>query len=164
MARPTIQVGSKGQDVKDAQQALIDRGYPVGTAGVDGIFGLHTYRAVLDYQDDRSKSGGPGPEVPARWGFNYLLAVDGVIGPSTWGRLVPDPIQQGSTGPLVMLAQNILHWAAVFGGFGPTVDPGLPSGTFDAATKTAVQNFQNLLGITPADGTIKETTWTAILS
>jgi peptidoglycan hydrolase-like protein with peptidoglycan-binding domain len=77
MARPTIQVGSKGQDVKDAQQALIDRGYPVGTAGVDGIFGLHTYRAVLDYQDDRSKSGGPGPEVPARWGFNYLLAVDG---------------------------------------------------------------------------------------
>jgi peptidoglycan hydrolase-like protein with peptidoglycan-binding domain len=163
MARPTIQLGSTGQDVKDAQQALVDRGYPVGTAGVDGIFGLHTYRAVLDYQDDRSKSGGPGPEVPARWGFNYLLAVDGVIGPSTWGRLIPDVIQQGSTGQLVMLAQNILHWAAL-NGFGVSIDPGIPNGTFDAMTKTAVVNWQNLIGVTPADGVIREQTWVSLLS
>jgi peptidoglycan hydrolase-like protein with peptidoglycan-binding domain len=153
MAHPTIMMGSKGQAVKDAQQALVDRGYQVGTAGVDGIFGIHTYRAVLDYQDDRSKTGS------GEWGFNYPLQEDGIVGPQTWGRLVPDPIQQGSTGQLVMLAQSILHSTGV-----PSWDPGLPSGNFDAMTKTAVVNFQNDLGITPADGTIKEPTWRALWS
>jgi peptidoglycan hydrolase-like protein with peptidoglycan-binding domain len=161
MARPTIQLGSKGQAVKDAQQALIDRGYPV-SGGVDGVFGFHTYRAVIDYQDDRSKSGAASPEVPAPWGFNYVLKVDGVVGPATWGRLIPDPIQKNSTGQLVMLAQSILHWAGVNGS--PNWDPGIPSGTFDVMTETAVKNFQTDVGIAPPDGTIKEPTWRLLLS
>ena len=46
MTHPTIMRGSTGQAVKDAQQNLVDRGYDIGPAGVDGIFGNHTYHAL----------------------------------------------------------------------------------------------------------------------
>jgi peptidoglycan hydrolase-like protein with peptidoglycan-binding domain len=42
MTPPTVQVGSKGPAVQQAQQALLDRGYAVGPPGADGIFGIHT--------------------------------------------------------------------------------------------------------------------------
>jgi len=36
----------KAKAVTLAQQNLLNRGYSVGPAGVDGIFGNHTYAAV----------------------------------------------------------------------------------------------------------------------
>ena len=45
-----LSVGSKGEDVKRLQQALIDRGYLVGNA--DGIFGNKTAEAVKKAQAD----------------------------------------------------------------------------------------------------------------
>jgi peptidoglycan hydrolase-like protein with peptidoglycan-binding domain len=151
MAHPTIHRGSKGQAVKDAQQALMDRGYSVGPAGADGIFGNHTYRGVIDYQDDRSAGH--------FWAFNYPLVVDGIVGPQTWGRLDPDTIKKGDKGTAVRLLQNILKDSGV-----PTWDPGPVDGDFGPQTELAVKNFQQDLGLSPADGVVNKKTWTALWS
>lgn len=150
MAHPTIQRGSKGAAVEEAQRALIARGYPVGPAGVDGIFGIHTFRGVLDYQDDRSAG--------QFWAFTYPLDVDGIVGPQTWGRLAPDTIREGASGTGVRLAQNILKNTG-----NPPWDPGPVDGIFGPQTKLAVTNFQTDLNIT-ADGVIGPVTWTALWS
>jgi peptidoglycan hydrolase-like protein with peptidoglycan-binding domain len=151
MAHPTIQLGSTGQAVRDAQQALIERGYPVGSAGADGIFGLHTYRGVIDYQDDRSAGN--------TFALSWPLTVDGIVGPSTWGRLAPDTIQQGSTGAGVRLAQSILTFTA-----NPNWNPGPIDGNFGPQLFQAVKNFQTDLGLTPANGIVDSNTWIALFS
>ena len=65
--RPTIQMGSTGQDVSDCQNLLQYQGYHVGN--VDGTFGRRTVAAVAYFQ---SVNG---------------LAIDGVVGPQTWAAL-----------------------------------------------------------------------------
>ena len=77
MSHPTIMRGSTGQAVKDAQQNLVDRGYPVGATGVDGVFGFHTRHAVIMYQTDRSAGHALA--------FSFPLAIDGIVGPQTPG-------------------------------------------------------------------------------
>lgn len=150
MAHPTIQQGSRGEAVKEAQRALIDRGYPVGSAGADGIFGVYTYRAVLNYQFDRSAG--------QFWAFSYPLHVDGIVGPQTWGRLSPDTIRKGSRGTGVRLAQNILKNTGV-----PEWDPGNVDGIFGPQTELAVSNYQADLGL-PKDGIIGPVTWRSLWS
>ena len=150
MAHPTIQQGSKGQAVEDAQQALIARGYPVGSAGSDGIFGIYTYRAVLNYQFDRSAG--------QFWAFPYPLSVDGIVGLQTWGRLAPDTIRNGSKGTGVRLAQNILKNSG-----NPSWDPGPVDGIFGPQTELAVTNYQKDLEVT-ADGIVGPSTWRALWS
>ena len=65
----TLRNGSSGSDVKKLQQALVDAGYSVGSAGVDGIYGSATASAVKAYQ----KANG--------------LSVDGIAGNQTLGSL-----------------------------------------------------------------------------
>lgn len=65
----TLRQGSKGNDVKKLQSALINAGYDVGTSGADGVFGAKTASAVKAYQ----KANG--------------LSVDGIVGNQTWGSL-----------------------------------------------------------------------------
>lgn len=65
----TLKNGSKGSDVKKLQQALVDAGYSVGKAGVDGVYGSSTASAVKAYQ----KANG--------------LSVDGIAGNQTLGKL-----------------------------------------------------------------------------
>ena len=65
----TLKNGSSGSDVKKLQQALVDAGYSVGSAGVDGIYGSATAAAVKAYQ----KANG--------------LSVDGIAGNQTLGSL-----------------------------------------------------------------------------
>ncbi len=60
---------SKGSDVKKLQQSLVDAGYSVGSAGVDGIYGSATAAAVKKYQQDNG------------------LKVDGIAGDETLGSL-----------------------------------------------------------------------------
>jgi peptidoglycan hydrolase-like protein with peptidoglycan-binding domain len=150
MARPTIQVGSTGQPVKEAQQALIDRGYFVGPPGVDGIFGMHTLSGVLSYQGDR--------RAGQFWAFSFPLVVDGIVGPQTWGRLAPDTIQNGAKGTGVRLAQSILKNSG-----NPRWDPGPIDADFGDQTELAVTNFQNDIGLT-ADGIVGPKTWIAFFS
>ena len=69
MAYTTLRNGSRGDDVKKLQQALIDAGYDVGSTGADGIYGTKTKAAVTAYQ----KANG--------------LSVDGIAGNQTLGSL-----------------------------------------------------------------------------
>ncbi|MGW4234876.1 peptidoglycan-binding protein [Streptomyces sp. NPDC004980] len=93
---PVLQNGSKGADVRSAQQLLTARGYAVGA---DGVFGPATRAAVIKFQKSRS------------------LAADGVIGPNTWSKLIRT-VQSGSSGQAVKAAQTQLK---VYG-YGLTVD------------------------------------------
>lgn len=150
MTHPTIQRGSKGAAVELAQKSLIDRGYSVGPPGADGTFGIHTYRAVLNYQFDRSDG--------QFWAFTYALTVDGIVGPQAWGRLAPDTIRKGDKGTGVRLLQNILKSS----GF-PPWDPGVVDGVFGPQTELAVRNFQTDMSI-GVDGIVGPMTWTALWS
>lgn len=64
-----LKQGSQGEDVKKLQNALIEKGYDVGTSGADGIYGTRTASAVTAYQ----KANG--------------LSVDGEAGEQTMGSL-----------------------------------------------------------------------------
>jgi peptidoglycan hydrolase-like protein with peptidoglycan-binding domain len=145
MAHPTIMRGSTGQAVKDAQQGLIDRGYTVGPAGVDGVFGNHTYHAVIRYQTDRS--------VGEFWALSLPLDIDGIVGPQTWSRLAPDTVKKGDSGTGVRLLQSILKdWGD------PALDPGPIDGVFGPNTETAVKNFQGLVSL-PINGVVDSKNW-----
>lgn len=61
----TLRRGSRGETVKKLQQSLLDKGYSVGSAGVDGSYGADTEAAVKQYQ----RAAG--------------LSVDGVAGSQT---------------------------------------------------------------------------------
>ncbi len=67
--KPTLRRGSKGPYVVEAQTKLQALGYDLGSAGVDGIYGSMTVKAVKAFQSDNG------------------LKVDGVIGPATWAAL-----------------------------------------------------------------------------
>lgn len=71
MAYSTVQYGSSGGDVKKLQEALNKKGYNLD---VDGQFGSKTQSAVRDYQ---KKNG---------------LAVDGIVGKNTWGKLTASTV------------------------------------------------------------------------
>ena len=62
--------GAKGQQVKALQTLLIGYGYSCGSSGVDGDFGSATDKAVRAYQKAKG------------------LAVDGIVGPATWSKLL----------------------------------------------------------------------------
>jgi peptidoglycan hydrolase-like protein with peptidoglycan-binding domain len=150
MAKPTIQVGSSGKAVEDAQNALNDRGYYVGPPGADGIFGMHTLHAVQQYQLDRAVGQYPAHSWP--------LVLDGIVGPQTWGRLAPDTVKKGSKGTGVRLVQSSLKDTGY-----PPWDPGKVDGDFGSQTELAVSNFQADVGITK-DGIVGPQTWLALWS
>lgn len=64
---PTLKMGSTHPHVVALQKTLRSLGYFVGK--VDGIFGPRTRAAVLAFQADKE------------------IAVDGIVGPQTWGKL-----------------------------------------------------------------------------
>lgn len=64
-----VAMGETGRIVKLIQRALVSRGYSVGAAGVDGVFGGSTSSAVKQYQTDAD------------------LTPDAVVGPATAGKL-----------------------------------------------------------------------------
>lgn len=69
---PTLKKGSKGEYVQLLQSKLVNKGYDIGSSGVDGIFGSKTETAVKQFQQD--------------WG----LKVDGIVGTQTWEMLNSD--------------------------------------------------------------------------
>jgi g-D-glutamyl-meso-diaminopimelate peptidase len=64
-----FKLGTRGEDVKNLQQALKTLGFPIGK--VDGIFGNKTKEAVIAFQ------------------ITSKLNADGVVGPITWEKLFP---------------------------------------------------------------------------
>lgn len=60
--RPTLKKGDRGEAVRAWQMLLKEKGYDIGKAGCDGIFGNDTEKAVMRYQQDHQiESGYIGP-------------------------------------------------------------------------------------------------------
>ncbi len=155
MNNPIIKIGSMGDAVKKAQQALIQRYYlNVGTD--DGKFGPVTDLAVRNYQSDRSTGNFNA--------YSFPLKIDGIIGPATWFRLDPQVIQRGSRGNAVRLLQEILKSFAF-----PAFDPGPIDSIFGINTENAVKEFQSQFfdfdgNPLQVDGIVGQKTWTALFS
>jgi hypothetical protein len=124
----TQSTGNRGVDVQAIQYLLAHNGFP---AGADGVFGSATNTAVRSFQSAHN------------------LDADGIVGPNTWTALVP-VLRQGDSNSAVRALQVELNKKrrlslAV-------------SGVFDAATNTAVRNFQQHAGI-GVDGIVGAVTW-----
>lgn len=89
VSHKTIKYGSKGPDVVECQQDLIQLGYDVGTKGADGIFGRATENAVKCFQSTHYDSTGKP------------LKVDGIVGSGTWWAL--DEAVKPEPGPTTKL-------------------------------------------------------------
>jgi peptidoglycan hydrolase-like protein with peptidoglycan-binding domain len=143
--QPTIKLGAKGDAVKRAQRAL--HRTPNLSVVVDGTFGPGTQQAVKDFQ-----SSSPP------------LAVDGIVGPATWGALPdggPMPVlRQGSELDAVLPLQEVLTNGAV-GQWG--TGPGEIDGEFGPHTRASVEAFQKW-GHVKVDGIVGDRTWDVPLS
>ena len=73
---PTLKKGSKGKYVTLLQTKLANKGYDLGSYGVDGDFGKATEAAVKKFQKDNG------------------LTADGIVGAKTWATLEQDTKMQ----------------------------------------------------------------------
>ena len=67
----TLRYGDTGSCVKVLQNILLGKGYSIGSSYATGTFGSGTLGAVRRYQSTK-----------------LTLVIDGVVGPTTWNRLV----------------------------------------------------------------------------
>jgi peptidoglycan hydrolase-like protein with peptidoglycan-binding domain len=138
MAEPTLKKGSKGQAVKDLQEAL--KALELLTGAVDGVFGKQTEDAVKAFQKLNE------------------LEVDGIVGPITWLNIdeadQSEPVlRKGSKGLPVRRLQKRMQLA----GFAiPEVN-----GRFGPKTEAAVKALQKQAGLA-ADGIVGPKTWAVV--
>ena len=64
---PVLKQGSVGPGVMLLQKLLADRGYDVGAAGADGIFGKATQAALIRFQEDRALNDSDGIAGSLEW-------------------------------------------------------------------------------------------------
>jgi peptidoglycan hydrolase-like protein with peptidoglycan-binding domain len=138
MAEPTLKNGSKGQDVKDLQEALKTLGFNPGP--VDGIFGAKTETAVRAFQTDRG------------------ITVDGIVGRETWHYIdeadhSQPVLRKGSRG---LPVRRLQHRLSTHGFDTKGVD-----GRFGPNTETAVKHFQSTRGLV-VDGIVGPATWAEV--
>ena len=70
--------------VEQWQKQLVDLGYDIGEAGVDGLYGSDTEAATIEFQKDEK------------------IKVDGIVGPNTWEAAFSDQGSPGSVLPTGM--------------------------------------------------------------
>lgn len=92
----TLRRGSKGDDVKKLQEGLIGAGYDLGASGADGIYGDKTMKAVQQYQQANG------------------LAVDGVAGENTLGKLYASTTNAATTPPKATTPQTATEWVKYY--------------------------------------------------
>jgi peptidoglycan hydrolase-like protein with peptidoglycan-binding domain len=97
-----------------------------------------------------------GTSVSSGDGTTVTTTVTTVPGPTTTTAAARPTLQEGSTGPDVIVLQQRLNALGY--------DVGTADGTFGPGTKEQVVNFQTDKGITPADGVVNAATWTALLA
>lgn len=90
--------GSRGEVVRQIQKALCGAGYHVGV--IDGIFGLMTEEAVMMFQQAKG------------------LSVDGIVGPATLARLIPNRFKKSKR----MITKIIVHCSGTPEGEDMTVE------------------------------------------
>lgn len=139
---PVLTIGARGEHVERAQTIFVMMKI-LGFEQIDGIFGTATRNAVMDFQQGEA------------------LAIDGVIGNDTWGKMPADPntpvVKRGSTGSAVIgLQEGLLK----FGGAGSPTDPGPADGSFGPRTEAAVKSYQ-LQHALAGDGVVGPRTWWA---
>lgn len=163
---PTIKLGSKGSNVKKAQQLLIAKGYSCGAAGADGDFGEGTKRGVMSFQADNG------------------LDTDGIVGAKTWAAMLKSEqtetekepekehnkpaepagstctvelpiIKQGDKGFTVVAVQMLLNKH--------NLSVKYTDGDFGPDTLAKVKAFQIAKGLT-ADGIVGRDTWVKLLT
>ena len=139
---PTLQQGSTGPDVRRAQRILVMLKF-LDPSGIDGVYGTKTRNAVREFQQSKG------------------LAVDGIVGPGTWGAMPANPktkeLHPGSSGAVVTALQKGLR---KFRGAGAPTDPGPPDGSFGPNTEKAVRAYQSDRGV-GVDGIVGDRTWWA---
>lgn len=135
---PLVRRGDRIFPVRPLQQLLRARRHPVA---VDGIFGPNTESAVKAFQQSRG------------------LAADGIVGPSTWPKLVVQ-VKRGSTGDAVKGVQEVIKFHDQSDGEAPPVQI---DGIFGPRTDAFVRGFQTAVG-TPSDGIVGPITWRALVS
>lgn len=134
----TLRRGSRGNDVRELQNALNRIGYNCGRA--DGIFGGGTEQAVKRFQKDKR------------------LSADGIVGKNTWNMLLNESstqptIRMGNRGQAVVELQTKLNQLGYRCG---KID-----GIFGSGVKHAVMQFQKHCGLS-ADGIVGKATWQAL--
>lgn len=77
--KPTLRKGSRGDLVRELQEALNSLGFDCGAA--DGIFGTKTFNAVVAFQTEAK------------------LDADGIVGPKTWRELDAQRTSSGADAP-----------------------------------------------------------------
>ena len=114
----------------------------MSSAQIDGLFGPVTKTAVEKFQGEQG------------------IAVDGVVGPVTWGilggdRPQPPTLSDGSHGTVIEKVQTKLN---VMGWLGFTGPPLAVDGIYGPRTASAVRAVQQHQGLT-VDGIIGFQTW-----
>lgn len=123
-------------EIQNIQQALKNKGYAIL---VDGLAGLDTYEAVMQFQADNglSKDGQVGAATREKLFGTAGGGVDGL------------PLKEGQSGDMITFLQRALRIAVI----------NCPiTGTFDAETKSCVIRYQGRNGLT-ADGIVGIKTW-----
>jgi len=140
MAEPTLKKGSKGQEVKDLQEALTQLGYKPGA--IDGVFGDATQSAVKAFQEAQG------------------IDADGIVGPITWinideGDQSEPLLKKGAKGLPVRRLQARMSAAGY--------DTGGVDGRYGAKTIAAVKALQEQYGL-DVDGIVGPATWAVVAS
>lgn len=163
-------LGSSGDPVRRIQNQLnrISVNYPLipKIQNPNGVFGVDTDEAVRKFQE------------------TFNLAVDGIVGKSTWyqiqeiyvavkklasvdseGQTIQDvskqykgQLSEGDSGDSVRALQYYLLLISVFNNAVPAVTI---DGSFGPSTKSAVEAFQRYYGL-PITGAVNEETWNSI--
>ncbi len=165
-----LKLGDSGDDVVVIQQQLmrIRENYPAIPLipTIDGFFGSSTDSAVRTFQEI------------------FDLAVDGIVGKSTWYKIsfiyssvaklaetvgegvsdifseeIPNvTISTGDTGNYVLLLQSLIDYISIFY---PSVPQITKDGIFGRATEDAVRGFQSTFGLTDT-GIVTPLIWNAL--
>lgn len=116
-------------DVKKMQQALVDAGYSVGSAGVDGIWGKDTEKALSQFKKDTGGSNTYGTTVGNET-FNKLYGTTTSGGSSNKGGTTSGGTTGGTT-----TGSSGINWgtAPQAGATVPTTGVAVPGTNFTAA-------------------------------
>ena len=149
-----LRIGSTGEHVRQIQRCLnnIGKRYPsIPQLTDDGIFGNGTQNAVIAFQR------------------LFGLSADGVVGPTTWNRLMAEcaaipsypgtPLRVGSRGEAVRQVQHCLNNLS---GRYPSIPRLTEDGIFGNGTMAAVAAFQLLFALT-SDGVVGPATWSRLM-
>lgn len=135
----TIRVGSRGNFVRILQYLLNWYGADLE---VDGVFGVGTQRAVVDFQRRNN------------------LMPDGIVGRNTWSKLLnlnpsSEILKRGSESSAVLFLQRLL--------LSYLYPINLLDGDFGPETERAVRAFQSENNLT-VDGIVGRNTWQALFN